>query len=318
MGFYGPSQLIQDCRRHGVEVLPVRVERSDWECGLENPSESGATLSPALSLREAAKATTDSVLPKRAVQGRPTAQNIGAALAPALRLGLNQVKGLSESGARRLVLARSQGPFTSTQDLARRADLGRRDLKTLADAGALAGLAGPVGHRRQQRWQALGVERLPALLADSEVHGRPPTLSAPSEGEDLLDDYASLGLTLGRHPLALIRAELDRRGLRSAATLQGLPHGSYARTAGIVITRQRPASAAGVTFVTLEDESGSSNIVVWQTLAQRRRRELLGARLLGVSGTIERDGRVVHLVARNLEDHSELLGELTVKGRDFR
>ena len=142
-------------------------------------------------------------------------------------------------------------------------------------------------------------------------------LAAPTEGADIVADYASIGLTLGRHPLALLRGKLKAMGLGDAQELQELPHGSPARVAGLVTCRQRPDTASGVVFVTLEDETGNMNIVVWNRLVERQRRELLGARLLGVHGTIERDGDVVHLVARRLVDHSGLLGPLETESRDF-
>jgi error-prone DNA polymerase len=149
-----------------------------------------------------------------------------------------------------------------------------------------------------------------------------PGLAQPSEGEEIVADYASLGLTLGRHPVALLRERLDRLGLSSAETLRGRSHGSFARAAGLVTCRQRPDTASGVIFVTLEDETGTVNVVVWTNVAERQRRELLTAQLLGVEGRIERDGEVVHLVARRLRDHSRLLarlaGPLAARSRDFR
>jgi error-prone DNA polymerase len=142
-------------------------------------------------------------------------------------------------------------------------------------------------------------------------------LPAPGEGEDIVADYASLGLTLGRHPLALLRERLQRLKLISAEALRQRPHGSTARAAGLVTCRQRPDTASGVVFVTLEDETGTVNVIVWRDLVERQRRELLGARLLGVEGAIERDGEVVHLIARRLTDHSRLLGSLLARSRDF-
>ena len=142
-------------------------------------------------------------------------------------------------------------------------------------------------------------------------------LAAPSEGQDIVADYASIGLSLGRHPLALLRKRLQGERLISARALNALPHGSAARYAGLVTCRQRPDTASGVVFVTLEDETGNVNVVVWNSLVERQRRELLGAKLLGVHGTIERDGDVVHLVARRLYDKSALLGPLITPSRDF-
>ena len=144
-----------------------------------------------------------------------------------------------------------------------------------------------------------------------------PSLPAPTEGQDIVADYASLGLSLRRHPLALLRSQLHRRGLLPAAEATARAHGTRVRTGGLVITRQRPASAHDVTFVTLEDETGHLNLVVWKTLAARQRAVLIGARLLGVYGEVQREGAVVHVVARRLYDHSALLGGLVVASRDF-
>ena len=146
---------------------------------------------------------------------------------------------------------------------------------------------------------------------------RAPALRAPSEGQDIVADYASLGLTLGRHPLALLRNRLQKMRIDDSRRLNSYSHGRKARTAGLVTCRQRPDTASGVVFVTLEDEAGCTNVVVWRHLVERQRRELLGARLLGVEGVIERDGEVVHLVARRLFDHSRLLGPLQAESRDF-
>jgi error-prone DNA polymerase len=144
-----------------------------------------------------------------------------------------------------------------------------------------------------------------------------PALEPAREGEDIVADYASLGLTLGRHPLALLRKRLGGMALVTAEDLKSMPHGSRASAAGLVTCRQRPDTASGVIFVTLEDETGCINVVVWRRLGERQRRELLGARLLGVQGVIERDGEVVHLVARRLLDYSALLGPLAAASRDF-
>ena len=162
-----------------------------------------------------------------------------------------------------------------------------------------------------------GVEQPVALFRDVPLVETPPDFTAPSEGEDLVADYASLGLTLGRHPLALLRPRLRRMRLSTAAELRRFPHGRLARAAGIVIGRQRPDTASGVVFVTLEDETGSINVIVWRDVGEAQRRELLGSRLLAVHGVLERQGEVVHLIARRLVDHSVLLGKLATSSRDF-
>ena len=233
---------------------------------------------------------------------------------PLLRLGLRLVRGLSEAGAVRIVDARRERPFASVADLADRAHLDRRDLTALADGDALASLA---GHRHGAVWSVAGVERLPEVLAGSDFDEAQPALTAPTEAQDIVADYRRLGLTLRRHPLALLRCQLRERRLACADDVRRAPHGRIVRTAGIVIGRQRPDTASGVIFVTLEDETGASNIIVRRDLSERQRRELLGARLLGVYGRIEREGDVVHVLAGRLIDLTPMLGSLPTRSRDF-
>jgi error-prone DNA polymerase len=223
----------------------------------------------------------------------------------AVRLGLRMVGGLAEKEGRRIAAGR---PYASVAEM----NLDRKNLRSLAASDALRSLA---GHRRLARWAAAGAARRAPL--DVPANERMPALQAPGEGEEIVADYASLGLTLGRHPLALLRERLGRKKLLKAEELKSRPHGAPARVAGLVTCRQRPDTAAGVIFVTLEDETGCMNIVVWRSLFERQRRELLGARLLGVAGVVERDGDVVHLVARRLVDYSALLGPLAAASRDF-
>ncbi|MCE2897015.1 MAG: error-prone DNA polymerase [Betaproteobacteria bacterium] len=281
MGFYAPAQLVQDARRHGVTVLPVDALASHWDC----------TLEPGAAARE------------EMPHARP----------PALRLGLRMVAGLSEAAGRRLVEARHE-PFESLEALARRAGLTRRDLDCLAAADAFESLA---GHRRAALWAVAGMEAPAPLLREAPIREPSPQLPLMTEGEAIVADYASLGLTLGRHPLVLLRPRLVHRRMRTAAELGAARHGSLVRTAGLVTCRQRPGTASGVVFVTLEDETGCVNVVVWSALAERQRRALLGARLLGVHGTLERQGDVAHLIAGHLVDLSGMLGELLARSRDF-
>ncbi len=231
-----------------------------------------------------------------------------------MRLGLRLVNGLSEAAAQRLVAAGKKRPFASIEDMARRAALNQGDLKKLAAAGALATLA---GHRRNAYWIVSGVEQTPALLADAPIVEEMPALASPSEGDNIVADYASVGFTLGRHPLALLRRRLRNLRFSTAQEVHDCPHGRPVRAAGIVIGRQRPDTASGVVFVTLEDETGCVNVIVWRDLGEKQRRELLGAKLMGVYGVLERQGEVVHLVAKRLIDHSALLGRLATKSRDF-
>jgi error-prone DNA polymerase len=224
------------------------------------------------------------------------------------------IKGLTESAGNRLTQARAQAAFSSVADLARRAMLDRRDLQALADGGALAQLA---GHRHEAVWDVAGVESLPVLIADAEFDERKPQLPAPSEGQDIVADYRRLGLTLRRHPLALLRRKLTTQRLSTAADVRGSPHGRPVRTAGIVIGRQRPDTASGVVFVTLEDEFGSINVIVWRDLGERQRQALVGSRLMGVTGKLQLEGEVMHVVAHRLIDLSPLLGRLRTESRDF-
>ncbi|NMG75060.1 error-prone DNA polymerase [Aromatoleum diolicum] len=275
MGFYSPSQLIQDARRHGVTVRGVDVLVSDWDCTLERDGESPAA---------------------------------------AVRLGLHLVKGFGSDAATRIATARAAYPFASVVDLALRAELDAGELKMLAMAGALENLA---GHRRQALWQAAGGQPASGVLYGAPVTETAAKLAAPTEAQELIADYARLGFTLGRHPLALLRSRLSAMRFLSAAEIATCPDRKLARAAGIVTCRQRPGTAKGTLFMTLEDETGLANVIVRPELLERQRRELLGARLLGVFGQISRQGDVIHLLASRVVDHSALLGALDAQSRDF-
>ena len=238
----------------------------------------------------------------------------GAGGGPAVRLGLRLVKGLAADAGSRVATARTHGVFDSVRDLAARAVLNAKDLGALASAGALKTLA---VHRHRARWEVAGVEQPTALLERPRFNEALPLLRRPSEGEDITADYAHVGVSLGRHPLELLRARLTGLRISPAREVAGLAHGVRVRAAGLVITRQRPSSASGVTFVTLEDETGYLNLVVWDRLAQRDRKALLGAALLGVAGTVQKEGDVLHIVAERLFDHTDLLGRLVTRSRDF-
>jgi error-prone DNA polymerase len=243
-----------------------------------------------------------------------TLESAGEGMA-ALRLGLDRVRGLAREAAGRIVAARADGPFGGVAELARRAGLGRRDLGALAAAGALAGIA---GHRHRAAWDVLGIEApLPLAPAGERTEGL-PLLRGPSEGEDIVADYRALGFTLGRHPLALLRTRLAADGWLTAAEVAELADGAPLSTGGIVVTRQRPGSASGVIFVTLEDETGYVNLVVWSRIADEHRRAMLDARLLGVRGRLQREGEVRHVLVDALEDRSALLGSLAARARSFR
>ncbi len=275
MGFYSPSQLVQDARRHGVSIRPVDVTKSEWDCAIE-----------------------------------PVNGDL------ALRLGLRMVKHLSHAGAARLTAARQRQPFASLEDLAHRAALDKGDLQALAGADALSTLI--QGHRRQAAWAAGGVEKSSPVFPTPRIREAVPMLRAPHAGESVCADYASIGLTLGPHPLALLRQQLQSLGVITSADIGRSQNGHYVYTAGIVTTRQKPSSANNVTFVTLEDETGNINLVVWQRLAERQHQVLVGSQLLGVRGQIQREGQVIHVIAHHLKDYTALLGNLTTRSRDFQ
>ena len=315
MGFYGPAQLVQDAKRHDVVVLPPDVTVSGWDCALED------RLGSNHDFIESAQAAPDSLslAPSPALRERAGAREQSR---PAVRLGLRLVQGLSKEAAHRIEAARAHQAFASVDDLARRAGLDTRDLNQLAAADALRSLA---GHRRQQVWQGAALKTAPELLRDAPINEAPLSLAAAPEGEEIVHDYAALGLTLRRHPVALLRPRLKRWHLKSAEELKAVPHGEQVRACGIVIGRQQPATAKGTIFVTLEDETGPVNVIVWKSLRadEPQRNALLRARLLAVQGEwqlgADSDGHVRHLIARRFVDLTPLLGRIAglTTSRDF-
>jgi error-prone DNA polymerase len=283
LGFYAPAQIVRDAAEHGAELRPIDVTTSDWNCRLD-PSAADASK-------------------------------------PAVRLGLELVAGLTQAAGERIVAARAVSPFENVEDLARRAELDRGQINALAAADALAPLA---GHRRRALWATLGTDaqapRTVPLAAQTAAEANVDLL-APTEGQDIVADYEHTALTLRRHPLALLRDRFNAKGYLTAAALTQARNRQRVRTTGIVTCRQRPGTASGVTFVTIEDETGTVNVVVWNTTGEKYRRALLGSTLMTVYGHIERveSGAkpIVHLIAARLEDHSALLGRLTVASRDF-
>ncbi|MGW8461280.1 error-prone DNA polymerase [Pseudomonas sp. CLCA07] len=276
MGFYSPDQILQDARRHHLQIRPVDVRASDWDCSLE---------------------------PMTGAQ-------------PAIRMGLRMIKGFREDDARRIEAARSRGVFVDIADLGERARLDARAQEQLADAGALRGLT---GDRHRARWEVAGVQKQLGLFVGLPSQEEDVvSLPKPTVGEDLQADYASVGTTLGPHPLALLRGELKARRCRSSKELMAVEHGRPVSVAGLVTGRQRPGTASGVTFVTLEDEFGNVNVVVWRDLAERQRQVLVGSQLLKVDGRWEMEGEVRHLIAGRLSDLSSLLDGISVRSRDFR
>jgi error-prone DNA polymerase len=212
------------------------------------------------------------------------------------------------------VVARGQRPFADVADLCARAHLDRRDQALLADAAALRALA---GHRHRARWAVAGVEPQLPLFCEATPETETVVLPLPTRGEDLRADYALTGTTLGPHPMRMLRPQLRARHYRDSSELGALPSGRPVRVAGIVTLRQQPQTSSGVVFLTLEDEYGLTNVVIWRRVVLRQRRVLLAARLLGVEGHLESQHGVRHLIARELSDLTPLLGELDVRSRDF-
>lgn len=356
MGFYSPSQLVQDARRHDIKIRPVDALASDWESTLEQPGYA---------------------------RGQITAPQ------PAIRLGLQRIKGLRENTAIRIIHARHRRQFADIGDLSRRARLDRGELGRLTEGGALKTL---VGHRYQTHWEARGILPPTALnieeteieeteieaatvnntninnitpgvpgtaintqpadsaaginhapanaytkVAERPAHYQQPSqagslhqqtkpgaqdrvmLPAPGENDDLRADYASLGLTLGRHPMAILRESGGPfRNCRKANELETLRHGCFIQVAGVVTGRQRPGSASGVLFLTLEDETHNINVVVWTRVLEQYRKAIVQGRLLKVKGIMERQASVIHVIAGHVEDLSDHLDHFALQSRDFR
>jgi len=235
---------------------------------------------------------------------------------PAVRLGLHMVAGLHASSAARIVEARLNGSFDSAEDLAMRARLEQHEMKLLAAADALLSLS---GHRRQQVWDAAGLHSTPELLQEAPINEEFLELPEAPEGEEIVWDYASTGLTLRRHPLALLRPRMAAKKLLSSRDLRHIPDGRVIRTAGIVTLRQQPSTAKGTIFVSLEDEFGSVQVIVWSSVRDEQRQVLLESRLLAVKGVWERRGPVANLIADRLVDLTPWLGRLgRLESRDFK
>ena len=323
MGFYAPAQLIKDAQRHGVEVLPAEVNESVVGCSLE--------ASDTVEASKAIESPDSSEWSKRSrVQGAAQSQR--------LRIGFNLVKGLSAQAAVAIVEARRGGAYVSIQDLVFRTGIDRRDLEALAAADALRGLA---GDRHRAFWHAAGVitaqgyavshsragslahaDRSIADLFDDAASGDSDfglgvMLPLASESQNVAGDYAATGFTLRRHPLALLREHLDCFGANSSAQLGKLGNDQATKVAGLVTCRQRPMTASGVTFLTLEDEAGHMNVVVWPALGERLRPILRQAMLIGVVGRVQESEGVIHVIADNLVDLTSWLGELSLSSRDF-
>jgi len=276
-------------RAHGVEVRPVDVGASEWECTLEGGG--GST-------------------------GSGGAGGAASAGGPALRLGLRMVKGIAEAAAQRIVAARAAAPFRDVDDAVGRAGLSRREAQRLAEAGAFGTLA---AHRRAAFWQAAPARQSAPLFERApppEV--APPPLPPPHEAELVVADYATTGLTLHSHPLHFLRPHVAKLGGAPCSVLTRALSGARIAVAGLVLHRQKPGTASGVLFMTLEDESGSANVIVREREQQRHRSACIGGRLLLVRGKVERVGEVVHLLAERVTDLTELVRRIETRSRDFR
>ncbi|MBK19760.1 MAG: error-prone DNA polymerase [Rhodospirillaceae bacterium] len=281
MGFYAPAQIVRDARDHGVTVRPVDVNYSEWDCTLE-----------------------------------PDRENF-----PALRLGFRQIKGLKPTDAEALLKARKAGnarPFSSPEDLWLRSDLQPSALERLAKADSY----GSVGlSRRQALWEVRRIKpgQLP-LFAETGENIIEPEVSLPimKPGEEVSHDYAAIRLSLKHHPLELLRDRLTHEGVITNDLLAKTENGQQVTVAGLVITRQRPGTASGVIFATLEDETGIANVIIWPKLFERYRKETLASRLLCVTGELQREGIVIHLVARRLTDMSDRLWALMEAPQRFK
>jgi error-prone DNA polymerase len=275
LGFYAPAQLIGDARRHGVQVHPVDVAASHWDCTLEEGDEG----------------------------------------AFGVRLGMRQIKGMSATHAERIVAARAMGPFTSIEDFARRTHLGRPVLERLSQADAFASLGTP---RRQALWRAWGVGESSPLFDDVPCDEPPVELPPRPPQAEVAADYRTTGLSLRGHPVGFLRPQLEERQVVKAADLIQHKSGRWIRVAGIVLLRQRPGTASGITFVTLEDETGPANLIIRPEVWQRNRRVARGAHAVIAHGHLQIHDSIVHVLVEKLEDLSPLVADLNWQSRDFR
>ena len=307
MGFYAPAQIVRDAAEHGVRVLAADVNLSDWDCTLEDTASQRE--------RELGAAQSDSVEsepgPRRddEVMGRAD-RHI------ALRLGLRQIDGLPEAMAARIVAERVEnGPYCDVAELRDRAKIGPAHIERLASADCFGSLG---LSRRQALWDArslIGAPDLPlfahAAARDEGAETRRTTLPVMPLSEEVVADYQTTRLSLKAHPMAFLRAGLAERGFVRACDLRARKFRSMVHVAGVVLIRQRPGSAKGVCFITLEDETGVINLVVWPDLKEKQRRVVMGARLMEVRGRVEYDDEVIHVIAHHMSDATDELHKLS-------
>jgi error-prone DNA polymerase len=293
MGFYAPAQLVRDAREHGVKVRPVDVNESGWDCGLEDRDKE-------------TEARRDKIEEEHAGWGLP---------GPVLRLGMRLVKGLSQEKAMRIEAARRDGPFKSVHDLVRRSGAGRGVVARLAAADAFRSMG---LNRRQAVWQALNAvdESLP-LFEMQEPQEERPALPEVSLAERIVSDYDRVGLSLEAHPVSLVRDELERIRTVRAIGLRKMKHGTPVRVAGLVLVRQRPSTAAGIVFMTIEDETGVANLIVRPRVYSRCRRAARNAVALIADGRLERQGDVIHVQVSHLRELGDALSTVRIQARNF-
>jgi error-prone DNA polymerase len=277
MGFYAPAQIVRDAREHGVEVRPPCVNASRWDC----------TLEPG--------------------QGRHYA----------VRLGLRQVRGLSNADGAAIVAARGIAAFASVEEVWRRAGVPRAAIEKLADADAFHGVS---GDRRQSLWKVRGLGEAPLPLfvaadraADAvSAEGVEPdvALRPLADGREVIEDYRALQLSLRAHPLVFLRDEFSRRGVTRCGDLAGVRDGRHVEVAGIILVRQKPGSAKGVLFITIEDESGVANGILWPDRFEAQRRTVMSASMIGMRGRVQKEGEVIHVICDRIIDHGDLLAQV--------
>ncbi len=323
MGFYAPAQLVRNAKEHGVEVRRIDVNESGWDCTLEDIEVHSAAREHKTvgGVSDADALDDDDATADLSPMSSPSASETPPTVVdrtPAIRLGMRLVQGLSESHAESILRARKRGPFRSTEDLARRAHLPRKALTALSEADALGSLG---MNRRQALWEALGQDpkarELPLLAdlaAEDDTLVELPELSAAAE---VAQDYETTGLTLRAHPISFVREELNRLGIAPAEQLATLPADGLVKVAGLVLVRQRPSTAKGITFVTLEDETGVANLVVHQNTWERFYQAARTAAAMIAHGKLQREGIVIHVVVTKLEDLSRRL-KISSQSRDFR
>ena len=279
MGFYSVSQLVQDARRHGINVFPVNINRSNYENSLE--------------------------LDKKGNRG--------------IRLGFTTVKSLNAHEAQSIETVREDKPFESLKDFTRRTSMSESNIECLASADAFREI---VGNRFQSRWAASALMPHSELLETGEGNFDELLMSGPSLEENVMEDYSSIGLTLRTHPMQILRAELPFKKCKRFTDLSGLRAGQFVRIAGIVTGKQRPGTASGVMFMSLEDETGTSNVVIWKATQETFRKEILTGKLLIIKGTVDIATEdvsvpIVHVIAGHIQDVTARLNNFALKSRDF-